>query len=224
MTRPFLNTENAMKRLIAVLASFVFAGIVFAQSTPKAGTEYRLINPAQPVTGTKVEVLEVFNYACPHCYDFEPTIKGWLGGKPADVEFQYVPAVFNERMIPLAKLHYALEETGLLPALHGKVYDAIHRQGRNLADRESIVKWVAEQPGVDAKKFEAAFDSFSVGNKVQRAVQLTRNFRVPGTPYVAVNGKFLTGPSMTLNPSGAFDARRFQQVLDSLIDMARRKA
>jgi protein dithiol oxidoreductase (disulfide-forming) len=216
--------ETAMKRLIAVLASFLFAGIVLAQSAPKPGAEYRLINPAQSVSGTKIEVLEFFNYACPHCYEFEPTIKGWKNRKPADVDFSYVPAVFNERMMPLAKLYYALEETGLLPTLHDKVYDAIHRQGKNLTDRESIVKWVSEQPGVDAKKFEAAFDSFSVGNKVQRAAQLTRNYRVPGTPYVAVSGTYLTGPSMTLNASGAFDPRRFQQVLDSLIDMARRKA
>lgn len=213
-----------MKRLIAVLASFLLAGIVFAQAAPKAGTEYKLINPAQSSAGSKVEVLEFFNYACPHCYEFEPTLKGWLASKPADVDFQYVPAVFNERMIPLAKLHYALEETGLLPALHDKVYDAIHRQGIKLFDRDSIVKWVSEQPGVDARKFEAAFDSFSVGNKVQRAVQLTKGFRVPGTPYVAVNGKYLTGPSMTLDSKGGLDGKRFQQVLNALVDMARRKA
>lgn len=213
-----------MKRLIAVLASFLIAGIVFAQNAPKAGAEYQIINPAQPVSGSKIEVLEFFNYACSHCNDFEPLLKGWLARKPADVEFTYVPAIFNERMIPLAQMHYALAETGLLPTLHDKVYDAIHRQNAKLFDRSSIIKWVSEQPGVDARKFEAAFDSFSVGNKVQRAMQLTRDFRVPGTPYVAVNGKYLTGPSMTIGANGGVDARRFQQVLNALIDMARRKA
>ena len=213
-----------MKRAIAFTAGLVLAGMVFAQAAPKAGSEYRVINPPQTVSGPKVEVLEFFNYACPHCYDFEPVMQSLLQKWPPDVEFQYVPAVFNERMIPLAKLFYALEETGQLDTLHDKVYAAIHRDGAKLFDRESIVRWVAEQPGADARKFEAAFDSFSVGNKVQRAIQLTRGFKVPGTPYVAVNGQYLTGPSMTLNANGGVDVRRFQQVLNSLIDLARRKA
>jgi len=210
-----------MKRLIALVVALLVSTSVFGQGAPVLGKEYRAIDPPQPVSGNQIEVLEFFSYACPHCDQFEPLLNSWLSTKPADVNFSHVPAVFSKRMVPHAKLYYTLEETDLLPTLHGKVYDAVHRQGNNLADREAIMKWAAAQ-GVDMKKFEAAYDSFGVGNKVQRAMQLARNFRIPGTPYLIVNGKYLTGPGMVMRPDGrGVDSQRFAFVLNTLIDMER---
>jgi len=210
-----------MIRLIALVATLAISTSVFGQGAPVAGKEYRLINPPQPVSGSQVEVLEFFSYACPHCDEFEPLLNSWLSSKPQGVKFSHVPAVFNKRMIPLAQLYYTLEETGTLSQLHAKVYDAIHRQGKNLADRQAILDW-AESQGVDMKKFQAAYDSFSVGNKTQRAIQMTRNYRIPGTPYLVVNGTYLTGPGMTLRSDGrGVDPQRFVIVLNTLIEMSR---
>ena len=210
-----------MKRLFALLLTLTFATSAFGQGAPVAGREYRPINPPQPVSGPQVEVLEFFSYACPHCDEFEPLLNSWLSSKPKGVSFSHVPAVFNNRMIPQAKLYYTLEETDTLSRLHGKVYDAIHRQGKKLDDREEIMEWAATQ-NVDMKKFESVFDSFSVANKAQRAYQLTRAYRIPGTPYMVVNGKYLTGPGMTLRADGhGVDSQRFVTVLNSLIEMER---
>lgn len=210
-----------MKRLIAVLLTFIVSTAVFAQGAPVVGKEFRPLNPPQPVSGNQVEVLEFFSYACSHCDAFEPILISWLASKPKGVTFRHVPAIFNKRMIPLAQLYYTLEETDNLGKLHAKVYDAIHRQGKNLTNREAILEWVATQ-GVDMKKFEAAYDSFSVGNKTQRAMQMTRNYRIPGTPYMVVNGKYLTGPSMVVRADGrGVDANRFIFVLNTLVDTER---
>jgi thiol:disulfide interchange protein DsbA len=210
-----------MKRLIAAVLTLIVSTAVFAQGAPVAGKEFRPIDPPQPVSGSQVEVLEFFSYACSHCDAFEPVLNSWLSTKPKGVAFKHVPAIFNKRMIPLAQLYYTLEETDNLGKLHAKVYDAIHRQGKNLEDREAIMGWAATQE-VDMKKFEATFDSFSVGNKTQRAMQMTRNYRVPGTPYMAVNGKYMTGPSMVVRPDGrGVDATRFVYVLNTLIDTER---
>jgi len=84
------------------------------------------------------------------------------------------------------------------------------------------MKWIEEQ-GVDARKFQSVYESFGVGNQVQRAAQMTRNYKVPGTPYVVVNGKYLTGPSMVVRSDGNVDTSRFLGVLNELIDMERRK-
>lgn len=213
-----------MKFVLAVLLALVavVSTTAQAQSRPTPGTEYRMINPAQPVSGTKIEVIEFFNYGCPHCYEFEPLLKSWLARKPVDVEFRYVPAVFNQRMLPFANLFYAIEEMGLHDRLHMKIYAAIHEQGLRLDDKSVLMRWVAEQ-GVDAEKFHKVYDSFSVGTRAQRAVQMTRNYRVPGTPYMVINGKYLTGPSMTLKADGSVDANRFVQVVNGLIDMERKR-
>jgi len=210
-----------MKRLIAVLLTFVVSTAVFAQGAPVAGKEFRPLNPPQPVSGNQVEVLEFFSYACSHCDAFEPILNSWISSKPKGVTFSHVPAIFGKRMIPLGQLYYTLEETDNLGKLHAKVYDAIHRQGKNLTNREAILDWAATQ-GVDMKKFEAAYDSFSVGNKTQRAMQMTRNYRIPGTPYMVVNGKYLTGPSMVVRADGrGVDANRFIFVLNTLVDTER---
>jgi thiol:disulfide interchange protein DsbA len=206
--------------LLVVLAMFGFALVAVAAARPVPDREYKLIEPPQPQPATVkgVEVLEFFNYACPHCYEFEPHLKVWLKNKPKNAEFHYVPAVFNERMIPLAKLYYALEEMGLIEKLHDKVYYAIHQQQQNLTDRGILFKWIGEQ-GVDVKKFEAIFDSFSVNSKAQRATQMTRKYRIPGTPYLVVGGHYLTGPSMIVGADGNVDQNRLAQVLNELIEM-----
>jgi len=207
--------------LLAVLTILGFVLASAAAAKPVLDKEYKLINPPQPQPATVkgVEVLEFFNYACPHCYEFEPNLKTWLKAKPKNADFRYVPAIFNERMIPLAKIYYTLEEMGLLEKLHDKVYYAIHQQQLNLTDQAVLLKWIGEQ-GVDAKKFEAVFDSFSVNNKVQRATQMTRNYHIPGTPYLIIGGRYLTGPSMSVRADGNVDHNRLMQVLNELIDMS----
>jgi thiol:disulfide interchange protein DsbA len=213
-----------MNRLhAALIVASVFLGMAAAPAglaAPTPDVEYKLINPPQPAAGKAVEVLEFFNYACPHCYDFEPLLRSWLKTKPKDVEFRYVPAVFNERMLPLAKTYYALEELGMLEKMHERVYEAIHEKRVNLADRAAMFKWIGEQ-GVDARKFETTYDSFSVDSKAQRAGQLTRSYRITATPYVAVAGKYLTAPSLTLRADGNVDPNRFFQVLNDLVIMGR---
>ncbi len=212
----------------AVLAALTILGLMFTSALmakPIVGKEYTQIEPAQrpPATVKGVEVLEFFNYACPHCYEFEPHLKAWLKNKPKNVDFRHVPAVFNERMIPLAKIYYTLEEMGLLDKFHDKVYFSIHQQQLNLADRGVMMKWIGEQ-GIDSKKFEATFESFSVNNKAQRAMQMTRSYRLPGTPYLTIGGRYLTGPSMTVGANGSVDHSRLEQVLNELIDMSRGSA
>ncbi len=208
----------------SLLAALTILAVVLASAVaakPVLEREYKPIDPPQPQPASVkgVEVLEFFNYACSHCYDFEPNLKIWLKNKPKNAEFRYVPAVFNERMIPLAKIYYTIEEMGLLEKLHDKVYSAIHQQQLDLIDRAILLKWIGEQ-GVDTKKFEAVYDSFGVNTKVQRAMQMTRTYRIPGTPYLIIGGRYITGPSMTGSAEGNIDHNRLMQVLNELIDMS----
>jgi thiol:disulfide interchange protein DsbA len=203
--------------LLALLIGAFTSGLAVADP-PVLDKDYRLIVPPQPGDGSKrIEVVEFFYYGCPHCYDLEPALKNWLKRKPADVEFRQQPAVFRENWIPLTKTYFALDAMGLLPKLSDKVYAAVHDEGLGLSDEALMSKWIGQQ-GVDPVKFSEAYRSFAVQNNVQRAVQITRDYQVKGTPSIAVAGKYITSPSMT----GGFD--RFFQVVDQLIEMARKEA
>ena len=204
--------------LMALLVGVLTGGLAVAEQ-PVVDKDYRLIVPVQPGDGSrKIEVVEFFYYGCPHCYDIEPLLKNWLKRKPADVEFRQQPALYaRESWVPLTQTYFALDALGLLPKLNDKVFSAVHLDGLNLSDEAVITKWIGQQ-GVDPVKFGEAYRSFAVQNNLQRAKQITRDYQVQGTPSIAVAGKYITSPSMT----GGFD--RFFQVVDQLIEMARKEA
>ena len=63
---------------------------------PRPGVDYDVLPTPQPTYGQgKIEVAEVFSYRCIHCAEFQPAVNAWMASKPADVRFEYVPAVFG---------------------------------------------------------------------------------------------------------------------------------
>ena len=61
------------------LAALLLAGGVACSADFKEGEHYKALKPAQPtsVGPGKVEVVEVFWYACGHCFLIEPTLESW---------------------------------------------------------------------------------------------------------------------------------------------------
>jgi len=208
-------------RLAALLLAFVASSSAAAQLV--AGKDYRAISPAQPTeSGKKVEVLEFFWYGCPHCNALQPSLRAWLKQKPADVEFRRVPAVLSDSWVPLTRAYYALEATGAVEKLHHEVFSAIHEKSVKLQEPKVLFDWVA-QHGVDRQKFADAYGSFGVQSRTQRAVDMSRNYDISGTPTITVDGKYLVAPSMTLKPNRDVDYEKFFQVLDQVIAMARKE-
>ena len=42
------------------------------------GVEYQLVTPpVATANSNKIEVVEIFSYACPHCYRLEPSLEAW---------------------------------------------------------------------------------------------------------------------------------------------------
>ena len=205
--------------VVAVACLSLAAGVASAQV---AGKDFQVITPAQPTpAGNKVEVIEFFSYACPHCRALQPSLGTWLKRKPADVEFRRVPAVFQDSWVPYAQLYYTLDAMGLVDKLHHDVFTAIHDQKVRLQEQKVLFDWVGSK-GVDSKKFADTYNSFSVRSLTQRAVETTRRYSVPFTPALVVDGRFLTGPSMT-SSGNSVDYDHFFKVLDQMIAGARKK-
>lgn len=197
------------------------AGTARAQGAPVEGQQYvRLQTPAPvalPSPDKKIEVVEFFSYACPHCYAFEPLIEAWSKRLPPDVYFQQVPVGFSAMYQVLQKLFYALEDSGQLPALHRKVFYAIHQQGKHFTNEADMTAFV-QASGGDSAKFSQAFKSFSVATKVAKARKLSDAYKIDGVPAVGVQGRYYTAASM------AGSHERALQVTDFLIQRARQSA
>ncbi|MFN0316254.1 MAG: thiol:disulfide interchange protein DsbA/DsbL [Burkholderiales bacterium] len=214
----------ALRHFHQLFALLVFCAVALPASAqaPVGDKEYKLISPAQPVQGKGVEVIEFFSYACSHCAEFESPLRGWLKTQPQDVSFKAVPLIFRESWAPLARLYYTLEAMGLAEKLHSKVFHAIHAESKDLGDADKIAKWVATQ-GVDAEKFTQTFNSFGIDAKVERSKKMGRSYGVMFTPTMAIQGKYVTGPSMAVGPNNQPSLQRFFQVVDALIARERGK-
>ena len=60
----------------AVLAATSLFGVAAQAADIQAGKQYVELSSPVPVSQPgKIEVVELFWYGCPHCYQFEPTLK-----------------------------------------------------------------------------------------------------------------------------------------------------
>jgi protein dithiol oxidoreductase (disulfide-forming) len=164
----------------------------------KATVNYDPIVPSQPtsVPAGKVEVLEVFWYACPHCYALEPYIAAWRKTKPDYVEFVRVPVMWGPIHRAHAQLYYTLKQLGRND-LDQKVFDALHNQINPLVGNtpdETLQRQLqfAKDNGIDLEAFRKAYNSFAVNADLQRAEEITQRYHVEGVPLVIINGKYQT--------------------------------
>lgn len=178
--------KNMLKSLI-ILFVFLFGSSAFAA---QLGRDYTLLNPAQPASTRKIEVLEFFFYECPHCFHLHNEMIKWEKTMPADVELDFVPTIFRDSTEPLARTYYALQGIGKIKQMDDAIYQAIHVQNVELYDFDTISAFVTKN-GVDKAKFASAYNSFTVNSKIMRAKQLIRSYAINGTPTLVVDGKYV---------------------------------
>ena len=184
-----------------------------------AGHNYEMVSPAQPTQSKdKIEVLEIFWYGCPHCYDFDPELEAWLGKKPDDVEFRRMPGVFRKNWMPHARAFYAAEKLNILDTFHTALFEAMHRDNKKIYSDDTIFEFVEGLEGVDSKAFKKAYNAFSVESKVKQATRLSRAYGIRGVPAIIVNGKYWSSGSL----AGSYP--ELLKVVDALVDKERKKA
>ncbi len=174
-----------------------------------AGTQYRVLVPAQPsdAPAGKVEVVEEFWYGCPHCYALDPYVESWRKNKAAYIEFVRVPVMWSEVHRAHARLFYTLQALGKLEQLNGKVFEAIHQQhdplyvqGDEKATLQSQLQF-AKANGISEADFLSAYNSFGVQANLQKADDLMRRYKIDSVPTFVVNGKYETDAGMAGGPS-----------------------
>jgi len=182
------------------------------------GQNYIRLVPTQPTVGgaDKIEVAEFFYYLCPHCYNFEPLIKGWAESKPANVRFVQVPAMWNQLLVLHGRMYYTseilarngvIEDSALFQAT---VYQEIHVR-KNQLGTQSAIQRLFERFGVSDDDFDRTWNSFEVDQKLRVATDLARRYSVASTPTMVVNGKYRFGAQ----EAGSYP--RVIEVIDELV-------
>jgi thiol:disulfide interchange protein DsbA len=163
---------------------------------PRLGIDYEILESPQPTWGRgKIEVAEVFGYTCIHCAHLQPDLNEWHKRMPADVRFEYVPAVFGGVWDSFARAYYAAELLGVRERTHDAVFDAIHVKHSITDAADEDVANLYQGLGVDRDKFLSAMTSFGVKAKLAKARQFAQRTGVTGTPTIIVNGKYRVSSS-----------------------------
>ena len=204
--------KKTIKHIFLLMAAICLSAVAIAM--PEAyvvGEHYKTTTNILPTTDeTKIEVVEIFSYSCPHCFKFEPQVEEWKKTLPENVNFVQIPAIFRDSWLLQAKVFYAAQALGLLEQLHPALFHAIHVEKRRLSTEDQLLDFVAEQ-GVDRAEFEKMMNSFSVQAQVKKALSYSQNSGITGVPAMVVNGKYRTDAPI----AGSFD--EMLDVVDFLI-------
>lgn len=194
----------------AVLALSIGAPVRSAPAgTPTwtEGVNYFLIVPARPTSlpAGKVEVTEVFSYACPACNLFVPIMHKIKAALPPNAVLDYLPAAFNTAEDwPMFRLAYFTAQTlGVADQTHDAMFNAVWQSGElavidpvthgiksRIPTIEDAAQFYKAKAGVPVEKFLETAKGFTVDFKVRAAEETVQRYRVDRTPTIVVNGKY----------------------------------
>ena len=222
-----------LKRFVAVLFGLAVLPLAHAQALQyEAGKQYFLVEPPQPTTtGDKIEVLEVFSYACPACNAFETIANKIKSDLPKNAQMAYLPAAFrtDEDWPVFQRAFFAAQALGLVEKTHDAMFDAVWKEGslkindpvshklvQPMPTIDDIAKFYAKY-GVKAEDFVGTANSFAVNAKIKRADAQVKAYGVDSTPTIIVNGKY----RLTAQSAGGWD--KVPALVTYLIDLETHK-
>jgi thiol:disulfide interchange protein DsbA len=192
-------------RLPALLA-LILTPLAHAQNWVE-GTNYYPVVPVQhtSVPAGKIEVAEVFSYACPFCAQFNPLVEQFRKSLPANAQMVFIPASFNpsEDWPMFQRATCTAQTLGILDKTHDAMFDAVWKTGElavtdlqthalknPLPTIENAAQFYHRVSGVPVDKFLEAAKSFAVDVQMRRADALVTAYHIDGTPSIVVNGKY----------------------------------
>ncbi len=197
-----------MRKFILSLVCLYLPLAAIAQQQWREGEHYEVIanGPRTGAPANKIEVIEVFSYACIHCNSAVPEVKQLATKLPADATLRYVHAAFNPSggwpMFQQAFL--TAQKMGIADKVHERFFDAIWKTGdfpyvdlaagrlrQPLPTIQDAARFYANAGGVKADQFLRIAQSKEIAATQARNDEWIKQWRIPGTPAFVVNGRYL---------------------------------
>ncbi|MGB6488560.1 MAG: thiol:disulfide interchange protein DsbA/DsbL [Steroidobacteraceae bacterium] len=219
-----------MKKIgLALIAVVLYASVLPARAAPAQwveGTNYIVLDPAQPTTvpADKVEVMEIFSYACPFCAKFQPIMQQLERGLPHYAQMVFLPASFipTEDWPMFQQAYFAAQSLGIADRTHQAMYDAVWKTGQlatidqstnepkhPMPSLEDAARYYSQLTGVSQQKFLVAARSFGVANEMRQADAQITAMQVPGTPCIVVDGKYRVAMESLSSPEDVISVVKF---------------
>jgi thiol:disulfide interchange protein DsbA len=214
-----MKRRNFLSETAAAATTLMLTGgAAFAQRVPPVeGKDFVRLPKDQPTTSPgKVEVLEFFSYACPHCNAFEPDLEAWEHRLPSDAVLKRVPVPFLMNAPLFQRTYYTLDTMGLVDKMQAKIFAAVHVEHARMNSPEDVAAVVARNGG-DGNAFLSTFRTPSVELAANRARKMTADYNIDSVPSLVVQGRYVTSPAQAGGQKQALWA------VDGLIARARKE-
>lgn len=195
---------------LLLLAVLIYAAVLPVRAAPARwveGTNYDVLDQAQPtsVPAGKVEVLEVFSYACPWCDKFQPVIHALERNLPPNAQMAYLPAAFNpsEDWPMFQRAYFTAQALGIADRTHQAMFDSVWKTGElavensstgqlrsPLPSLEDAAQRYSQLTGISPQTFLATAHSFGIDTRIRAADAQIMAMQIPSTPCIVVGGKY----------------------------------
>lgn len=189
---------------------------VAAAERLQVGVDYDRITPPVPHAGTKPEVVEIFNFKCPHCFTLSPHTAEWAEKNKARFDFRSVPVYWGKQTDIPVRAFFAAEFLGKGEAMKQAIFKAHFSHSADIENIEEMT-FLAEATGMDPQSFRAQMNSFGVSAKIAQAKALQTAFRTSSTPTLVINGTYQVLPGKhARTQTEAVDYPRLFVILETL--------
>jgi len=182
------------RSLFALLLACLLPVIALAQPMApgfREGVDYTTLpKPVAPFGKGRIEVAEVFSYACIHCFHFQPLVNKYKKTLARDVRWEYVPAAFGGPFDTMGRAYFAAQVLGVQEKTHDAVFAGIFEQQKLKQGTPDEVADLYAGLGVDRVKFMTALRGAEVEARFQKARRFAVETGVQATPTLVVNGKY----------------------------------
>lgn len=215
------NKSLTHQKIAIGIGAAIIAGLVIYFSTlvvsdiPMgdyvAGVHYEELENPRRLRGDKIEIMEVFSYACVHCYNLEPDLADWVVDNRDKTTFIRVPAISNDSWRILARGYYATEVLGITEDYHLGMFHAFHDKRINFNSVAKLANYF-DGKGTTAEEFTKTMKSPEVTKLMTEADSIQRRYRVASVPTIIVNGKYRVKTTQQVGRSRILD------VVDYLVE------
>lgn len=177
------------------------------------GRHYSVLTNPVPEAAHQRYITEYFWLGCPHCQNFEPTLRNYLQANPDVVLVRKHPAL-GERWAFDASVFYALQQSGnqqLVEPLF-ELYRQTRETQNAMPDTQAINAFM-QQHGLDPKQLTALAQSPAVRQAMEQANREMLDNRIQGVPSVVVKGKYLVNGDL---PEDVQTAEDYYELLNYL--------
>ncbi|MEO5350803.1 MAG: thiol:disulfide interchange protein DsbA/DsbL [Magnetococcus sp. YQC-3] len=164
-----------------------------ATTSLQAGVHYDLISPAVPRSGSKPEVVEIFNFKCPHCFSLAPHTAIWAKKNQERILFKSIPIYWGKQTDIPVRAFFAAEFLGKGEEMKQAIFKAHFDNSADIENLEEMV-FLAEATGMESQAFRTHMNSFGVSSKIAQAKSLQQAFRTSSTPTLVINGTYQVMP------------------------------